>query len=219
MKKLALLVAAVCMAASVANAQNLLSNGDFNLPGDGSTATGWTAWFWNAGWANTEISSPLPGNDGWGSPPPDTWHIAAGAPGDGGGGVYQIVPATAGLSYELSVWSGADDWWLPTGTMSMIWLNDLEEIKGDATRTTVDPAVYGENYDIAHPWELYSLTATAPPGTTQVKVEFAANNATGSVGFDLASLTVVPEPGYLPLLALGSALLLGCRSRRNTVRA
>ena len=219
MKKLVLLVAAVCMAGGVSNAQNLLSNGDFNLPGDGSTATGWTAWWWGNGWANTEISSPLPGPDGWGSPPPDTWHIAAGAAGGGGGGVYQIVPATAGSIYELSVWSGADDWWLPTGTMSMIWLDSLDAEISNNTRNTVDPAVYGENYDIVHPWESYSLTATAPAGTTQVKVEFAGNNATGSIGFDLASLTLVPEPGTAALLALGSALLLGYRSRRNAARA
>jgi len=207
MKKFGVFLSAVGLAAGVANAQNLLSNGDFNLPGDGSPATGWTAWAWGGGWSNTEIA-------GWGSPG-GTYHIAAGAAGDGGGGVFQTVAAIPGISYTLSVDSGADAWWLPTGTMSMIWLNDLDEILGDATRNTVDPAVYGEDqFDIPHPWESYSLSATAPAGATQVKVEFAANNATGSVGFDNTVL-LVPEPTVAGLLTLGSLLLVGYRSRKT----
>lgn len=201
------------MAVGVANAQNLLSNGDFNLLGDGTTATDWSAWSWGGGWANTEIAP-------WGSPG-GTYHIAVGASGDGGGGYYQIIPATAGVNYELSVDSGADAWWLPTGTMTMFFLDGLDTELGSASRNTVDPAVYGEDqFDIPHPWETYQLVATSPEGTTQIKVEFAANNATGSVGFDDASLlSVVPEPTTAGLLALGSLLLFGYRSRRNASRA
>ena len=91
-----------------------------------------------------------------------------------------------------------------------------------AERNTVDPAVYGNNYDIAHPWASYSLTATAPANTTQIKVEFASNNpggVGGAIWFENAYLTEVPEPGAAALLALGSALLLGYRSRRNAARA
>jgi hypothetical protein len=215
MKKLVLCISALCLSASLANAQNLLTNGDFNDPGvTNSPAAGWEAWAWGNGWANTEISSPLSGPDGWGSAPPDTWHVAVGAAGGGGGGVFQIVPATAGISYTLSVSSGADDWWLPTGTMEMFFLDASTNVISSAARNTVDPAVYGENYDIAHPWEDYSLSATSPAGTALIKVEFAANNATGSVGFDLAEL-VVPEPTTAGLLTLGSLVLIGYRTRRN----
>jgi len=212
MKTIVILLSAVCLAAGVANAQNLLSNGDFNLPGDGSQATDWNPWSWGNGWANTEIPA-------WGSPG-GTYQISVGAAGGGGGGFFQIVPVTGGNNYTLSVDSGADAWWLPTGTMTMFFLDASDIEVGSATRNTVDPAVYGENFDIPHPWTSYSLTALAPAGATQVKVEFAANNATGSIGFDNASLmTAVPEPGSVALLALGSALLSGYWSRRNAPHA
>jgi hypothetical protein len=206
MKRFLILLSACGLTIGMANAQNLLSNGDFDLPGDGNPATDWTPWSWNSGWANTEIAA-------WGSPG-GTYHLAVGAPGDGGGGYFQILPATPGISYTLTVDSGADAWWLPTGTMTMFFLDDTEAELGQAGRNTVDPAVYGNNNDIPHPWETYSLSATSPVGTTQIKVEFAANNATGSVGFDNAVL-VVPEPASAGLLLLGSVVLLGCRWRQD----
>ncbi len=178
---------------------NLLENGDFNLPGDGSPATGWVNWSWGNGWANTEIA-------GWGSPG-GTYHIAVGASGGGGGGYYQIVPVTPGTEYTLTADSGADAWWLPTGTMAMIWLRDDTQdlldpnnIVAEDIRNTVDPEVYGGLFDIPHPWESYSLSGTAPEGAFFVKVELAANNATGSVGFDNASLAMTnnPNPPHTP---------------------
>ena len=45
------------------------------------------------------------------------------------------------------------------------------------------------------------------------------NNATGSIWFENAVLTVVPEPSAVALVAVGSALLLGYRSRRDATRA
>ena len=216
MKRLVLLLSALCMTAGVANAQNLLSNGDFNtvsdildtngIPTGFVTADDWESWSWGNGWANTEIA-------GWGSPG-GTYHTAVGAAGGGGGGHFQVVPGTPGISYTLTVDSGADAWWLPTGTMILFFLDDLDNVLGQAERNTVDPAVYGDNYDIPHPWESYSLSATSPVGTTQIKVELTANNATGSVGFDNAVL-LVPEPTTAGLLALGTLVLLGYRSRRN----
>jgi len=215
MKQLVLLASALCLTAGVANAQNLLSNGSFDavtpvltngVPNGEFTPDDWEGWSWGSGWAKAEIAS-------WGSPG-GTYHTAVGAGGGGGGGHFQIVPATAGISYTLSVDSGADAWWLPTGTMIMFFLDEFDGELGQASRNTVDPAVYGENYDIPHPWEPYSLSATSPAGTTQIKVELTANNATGSVGFDNAVL-LVPEPATAGLFAVGSLLLLGYRSRRN----
>ncbi len=184
---------------SMSTQANLLSNGDFNLPASGAAPTGWTTWAWGGGWSNHENLPAVTYNG--------TYYQVAGAPGNGGGGVYQLVPVTAGASYTLTVDSGADAWWLPTGTMAMVWLRsdlldplDPNNIVSQDIRNTVDPAVYGQNYDIPHPWANYSLAATAPAGAFFVKVELAANNATGSVWFENASLTLTnnPYPPYNP---------------------
>ena len=140
----------------------------------------------------------------------------------GGGGAWQTVSATAGMQYTLTVDSGADAWWQPNGYMSMAWLDGSGATIATASRTTVDPAVYGGTTDIPHPMLNYSLDGIAPEGTVEVKVEFSGNNLWGgSVTFDNAWLTVseVPEPSAAALAALGSALLLGYRSRRNAARA
>jgi hypothetical protein len=213
MRRIVVLLSAVCLAAGAVNAQNLLLNGDFNSPASGAWPDNWSGWSWGTGWANHENNTGV-SYDG-------SYYLVAGASGGGGGGggFFQTVSASAGTQYRLDVLSGADAWWLPTGTMTMFFLDSSAVQLGTATRNTVDPAVYGNNYDIPHPWESYSLTATAPAGTTDVKVEFAANWATGSIWFENASLTVIPEPSVAALITLGSAFLIGHRSRRNAARA
>jgi hypothetical protein len=208
MKKLAILLSAICLITGAASGQNLLLNGDFNSPASGAWPDNWSGWSWGSGWANHENNTGV-SYDG-------SYYLVTGASGGsgGGGGFFQTVSATAGTQYKLDVLSGADAWWLPTGTMTMFFLDSSAVQLGTATRNTVDPADYGNQYDIAHPWAAYSLAATAPFGTTQVKVEFAANWATGSIWFENASLTVVPEPGTVTLAAAGAALLWA-RSRRN----
>ena len=159
--KLAVLLATVCLLATAVSIQavELLSNGDFELPGTGSPATDWVAWSWGNGWANTEQA-------GWGS---GSWHIAVGASGGGGGGYYQEVAGAPGVEYTLTVSSGADAWWLPTGWMEMFFLDNTDGVISSTNLLTVDPQVYGEtNNDIAHPWSNYTLVATAPLDTVSV---------------------------------------------------
>jgi hypothetical protein len=74
-----------------------------------------------------------------------------------------------------------------------------------AFKPTVDPAVYGQNYDIPHPWANYSLTAVAPANTAFIKVEFAEPAGTGTVWFDNAVL--IPEPSTVALVISGLAVL------------
>lgn len=176
---------------------NLLTNGNFNEPASGEWPTGWSGWSWGSGWANHENNAGV-SYDG-------SYYLVAGAAGGGGGGFHQTVSAAAGTEYTLSVLSGADAWWLPTGQMIMFFLNDAGDQVGVAQANTVDPAVYGENYDIPHPWAGYSLTAVAPEGTTQIKVELACNPGTGSVWFENAVL--VPEPLTPALLGLGGLFM------------
>jgi hypothetical protein len=211
MKKAAIFFSIACLSAGIVSAQNLLVNGNFNSPASGAWPDNWSGWSWGGGWANHENNGAVT-YDG-------SYYIVAGGMNydQGGGGFYQSVSGTGGLTYKLSVLSGADTWWLPYGEMRLFFLDSGNNQLGPTViQPTVDPAVYGQNYDIPHPWASYSVTAIAPEGTTQVKVEFAEPHGTGSVWFENAELTV-PEPGTLSLAAAGTALLLAFnrRTRRS----
>ncbi len=144
-----------------------------------------------------------------------SYYMADGGGSGAGGGEYRIVPGTAGSTYTLTVDSGAQAWWLPYGEMRIFFLDASNDQLSESFQPTVDPAVYGNNYDIAHPWSNFTLTAVAPLNTTQVKVEFAEPNGTGTVWFDNADLEVVPEPSSLALVTGSLVALLGYRSRRG----
>jgi hypothetical protein len=202
MKKTLILLSAACMAASVASAQNLLLNGGFDTPASGATPDNWSAWSWGDGWANHENNASA-SYDG-------SYYVVCGGSnlGAGGGGFNQIVAGNAGVTYTLSVLSGADAWWLPYGEMRLFFLDDANDTLANPIQPTVDPAVYGQNYDILHPWSEYTLTATAPAGTTQVKVEFAEPSGQGSVWFENASLTAsVVYPVITNLYPDGASLM------------
>jgi hypothetical protein len=208
-KVVAVFLATIGLTVSLAHA-NLLVNGDFNNPSSVAAPDAWSTWSYGGGWANHQnnTSGPLDGVDG-------SYYMAAGGGSSAGGGVYQVVPGTVGSTYTLTVDSGAQAWWLPYGEMRMFFLDAGNSQLSESFQPTVDPAVYGNNYDIAHPWSNYTLTAVAPANTTQVKVEFAEPYGTGTVWFDNAVLTVVPEPSSLALVAGSLVALLGYRSRRG----
>ena len=179
-----LALACVLLAAGSAHA-NLLFNGNFNDPASGAVPTGWASTNWNAGWANHENNAGVSYDGSYYIVVGNNWY-------EGYGKFFQIVSASAGTEYTLTVLSGADAWWKPTGTMTMFFLDSSTNILRTATRNTVDPAVYGGTNDIPHPWASYSLTTNAPAGTTQLKVEFASNmpgGTGGSIWFDNADLT------------------------------
>ncbi len=208
MKTISILISIVALATGIASAQNLLLNGDFNSPNSITTPDDWTLWSYGGGWANHQnnTSGPLDGVDG-------SYYMADGGGSGAGGGEYQTVAGTAGLTYQLTVDSGAQAWWLPYGEMRIFFLDASSTQLAESFQSTVDPAAYGQNYDIAHPWSSYSLTAVAPINTAFVKVEFAEPNGTGTVWFDNAVLTTVPEPSSLAMMAAGSLGLLGWRRR------
>jgi hypothetical protein len=203
---------AVCLAtigltASLAHA-NLLLNGDFNNPNSVASATNWSTWSYGGGWANHQnnTSGPLDGVDG-------SYYMACGGAGNAGGGVYQIVPGTAGTDYSLSVDAGAQAWWRPQGEMRLFFLDAASDVLSSTNPVIVNT---GPGYDTGMPWANYSLSMVSPVGTTQVKVEFAMNgNDGGTVWFDNADLEVVPEPSTLALVAGSLLPLLGYRFRRG----
>jgi len=192
-------------------------NGTFDAV-TGSQADSWTHWTFDTDPTVSTNAFSVAEIATWGSPG-GTSHASVGARNDGSAGVYQFTGGTGGVDYLLTVDSGADAFWLPTGTMAMEFYDNADVLLGSAIRNTVDPAVYGGQFDIPHPWETYTLQATAPVGTTQIKVEFATNfPATGSIGFDNASIVevaAVPEPTALGLLALGACSMVLHRRKRG----
>lgn len=193
LKKQIVVLAALCAITGMASPGNSLMNGNFE-----AGTNGWTTWTWDAGWANITTNilrdgiEVSPTNGGNGTSLLNCgigWNNGNG----GGGGAYQIVPVTVGIGYWLTVQSGAADWWLPRGQMALIWLSDSTGTNAISTNAmfTVDPAVYGQNYDIPHQQGTYSMTKTAPAGATHVKVEFSSAmppGTGGSVTFDNAVL-------------------------------
>ena len=203
---------AVCLAAiglTVSGAHaNLLLNGDFNNPNSTASATNWSTWSYGGGWANHQnnTSGPLDGVDG-------SYYMACGGAGSAGGGVYQIVPGSAGDVYTLSVDAGSQAWWRPQGEMRLFFMDAASNVLSSTNPVIVNT---GPGYDTGEPWANYSLSMLSPAGTTQVKVEFAMNGIDGgTVWFDNADLEVVPEPSSLALVAGSLVAFLGYRSRRG----
>jgi hypothetical protein len=231
MKKIVLsFLAAAALAAPVARGSNLLLNGDFNLANAITSSSGgenygappddWTVWTYdpsNAGvWANRQQDNTY-SFDG-------SFYMGLGNFGGAGvaAGVYQIVSGSAGLTYDLSVMSGAQNWWWPDGYMSLIFLDGSSDILGQSNLDVTTGITAG---DTGLPWQSYNVSATAPTGTTQVKAEFVTdyNTATGGGGtvfFDNAVLSVatVPEPSTLALAALGAGFFAMCIGRRYSNR-
>lgn len=175
-----------------------LTNGNFNSPNSTNTPTGWIAWTYGGGYANHEIISPAPsvlGNyDG-------TYQMTCGAAStSGGGGVFQTLTASAGLVYTLTVFSGVQNWWWPSGEMRLFFFDT--NTNGLATNIfSVTTGISG--YDVGKPCQPYQLSAVAPAGTTQTKVEFAGFGG-GSVWFDNA---VLMESNAVPTIASATTAL------------
>jgi hypothetical protein len=208
--RLAALGAAALLSSGPAQAANLLSNGDFNQPLSGF----WTTWTWGGGWANRETHA-----NGYDS----SYHIACGGNANAGGGVYQTVPATPGVPYTLTVDSEGDAWWKAYGEMRLIFMDSTNGVVMQTNKATVNAVAY----DVLWPWSNYTLVATAPLRSTQVKVEFAEPNGTGTVRFDNAVLTapIIPPvitnvyPDGSVLLQLTNTLAFEATSLTTTINA
>ncbi len=184
------------------NAQNLVLNGNFSAGTTGPD--NWSSWSANGGgdpnnqwpeWKNDAASI-------------DGYYVQAGG-GDWGdsAGWYQTVSVTEGVSYDLKVDSATVNWWSPEGKIGLVF-------KDASNNQLSNPTLVVANFQANLPWTTYTLSAVAPPNATQANIDLKFWGG-GVVLFDNVSLTVVPEPGVAGLLTLGSALLIGIRSRRN----
>lgn len=205
--------------AAGASTNNFLINGDFN-----GGSTGWTTWSWyseswGSAWANFEIPASLDPASGSYKPGlvgvyDGTTELTVGANGGGGAGAFQILAASPGVEYTLTVQSGADAWWLPTGEIRLIWLDATNgEISRDVVTTTDSihndtNGGQGDLYDTGVPYQNFTNIATAPVGTKFLKVELADPVGIGSVFFDNAYLTApIDPPAIANLYPDGTRLL------------
>jgi hypothetical protein len=196
-----LVLAGALLAASTADAStnNLLINGSFNAGG-----VGWTTWgghteSWGSHWASFEIPSKLNPSSGNYNPAlvgvyDGTLQLSVGANGGGWAGANQLVAAAENVTYTLTVQGGAENWWLPTGEIRMIWLDATNaEISRNVVNTT-DSIHNPDQYDVGVVYANWTNIATAPIGTKVLKVELANPVGTGSTFFDNANLTAPIDP-------------------------
>jgi aryl-phospho-beta-D-glucosidase BglC (GH1 family) len=162
---------------------NLLLNGNFNSPGSTAPPDNWQPWTFGGGWANHEIPTTGANTGNYDG----TYQMSVGGFENAGGGVYQVVPASAGVEYSLTVDGGAQAWWLPTGEIRLFFLGGTNVLSSTVIKTT-DSIHAPDVYDAGVAYQSWGLNAIAPVGTTHAKVEFANPVGTGTAWFDNAVL-------------------------------
>lgn len=142
------------------------------------------------------------------------------------GRLYQDVAGSAGITYRLTGWAGAEANYsgLIAGSQtrsefSLQFLDAGNNLIGSAI-LDLRAAGLGTPNGEAFNYQQFSLLATAPLGTATVRAGVAmidafANPAGGGQAFvvDDFDLVVVPEPTSLALVGLGFAALLSARRR------
>lgn len=115
------------------------------------------------------------------------------------GGIYQDVAVTQGQQYKLTL--DASKWATNSGGSILYSLIDA----------TDQSIIASETYAVTEEWVERTLIGTATSNALRVQVQTATAVQAGP-GVDNLSLTVVPEPSSLALLAIGTALI--ARRRR-----
>jgi hypothetical protein len=196
------LVLAVVMAGLAATASaNLLTNPGFE---DGDTGQigvvpipGWNSWG-NSGWHHDDAGRVI-----------DTkavkfwWDDA---------GLWQDYAATSGAQYRYSVQA-----FNASSDLLHVWNGLLKAEFYDAGGGKLADAVVDRYYSATDPadqWVEVAGTVTAPAGAVTGRIVLLiaewAPNPGGSLNYDNASVTLVPEPAALALVALG---ILAARRR------
>jgi hypothetical protein len=252
---LAMMTALGAMACFVGSgaAQELLTNGGLDNPGvhESDLATGWTL---TEGPLNTAMPPALANSatfatfadrDGSGV---GLWlrsfegGLNATAPSQVFAHLTQNVPATAGLTYNLSAWArfethyaggvanlndGAPEAGGESSTDGAASPTDTEfalEFRNAANAiiTTVSKELLADGRTNGAPWGQHTVSGVAPVGTTSVTVRGSMLNGVINPGvnpqsafFDDFSLTAVPEPSALALAALAAIGMAGRISRRR----
>jgi hypothetical protein len=205
------LSAALCLAASHAAAQNLLTDGGFEDPtkftADGAPFVGsWEAF--NGGAGTFAIEDGVMPRSGL-----TAAHLSIAATNNTFAGVFQDVPVVAGASYTFSGYHKSLNA-NPADYVSEVrfeWRNSVGN--NEVSRNQILP-VAGAQYTP------FSLTIPVPAGADTARVVYAIQTFsdtgalnTGDVFLDDFSVVKVPEPASMALLGLGGAALLRLRRR------
>lgn len=232
---------------SVATAQNLLSNGNLDITYQQEIDNGFFLPKPD-GWVNTgsrsitgayedEMSS-----ESWAGPSPtpvttdgfnvttgtdtnDDWGIfwkpfsASTTDGLATGHLHQDVAGTAGLTYTMTGWAGAESNALMGDAVFAIdFLNNAGGIISSSALSLL-PTLFVDN-GLAFDYKFYSLSGVAPTGTAFVRARVSMIDANdnplgGGQAFvtDDFTLTVVPEPATMMVLGAGALALM--RRRRK----
>jgi hypothetical protein len=219
--------AALALGATTTQAQNLV-NGGFENAG-GFTANPITVAGVNQGWATflgggsfsgqtnmfSSPDSPLAGGNALleSLNPGNNWNPA---------GAYQIITGiTPGQTYTFSIWGLTDtgNAGYATGILVQLGFEDAALSGANSVENPGGTVGINGNFPALDTWTKYSVSATAPAGTTDaiVYAMFQDNNSAVGVEnlyFDSASLTVAPEPSTLALLGMGLAAPFFFRRRK-----
>jgi hypothetical protein len=223
----------VAFGTGVANA-DILSNGNLDATGISSQVLATPV-----GWVATASRAVLgPNNDGMSS----EGFANVFAPGGFGlffkpfqgtaadritASLYQDNPATPGLTYTLTGWAGAGAGYIgltdPTvrSEFHLQFFNAANTMIGDSTLNLLvnGQHVLGAANGNAFGYFNYTLSATAPAGTTSVRalatmIGAYGNPAGGDQAFVVDAFTLVPEPSTISLAVLGLGGLLAHRRRK-----
>lgn len=233
----------VMLGATSAHAQNLLANGTLDVTYDQEIVSGFSlpkpANWVNAG--SRAITGPYEdemSSEPWAGPAPtpvttggvagDDWGVFfkpfSGNATDGAatGHLYQDVPATVGARYKLTGWAGAEANFLAQGAEIALEFLDGGGAVIPASGQVVNllPTLTVDN-GLSFDYKEYTASGIAPAGAVSVRsrasmIGAMANPANGGQAFvvDDFSLTVVPEPATIGLLALGFFGLTTMRRRK-----
>jgi hypothetical protein len=116
------------------------------------------------------------------------------------GGVQQIVATTIGTQYRLSLDIGTDP------------LYDFAAVSVQVTGG-VGPTTFTSTPLTPNRWESFTFDFTASSASTTIELDGQAAVDEKYIGLDNVSLTVIPEPGVLTLIA-GPGLLVFAAWRR-----